>query len=67
METLGDAFPREQARVRRVLETYREIGPVGAFGAMMIEQALQRADKAVISGDLAELIAAYKELQSIKE
>lgn len=67
METLGDALPKEMARVRRVLGYYKEIGPAGTFGAMMIEQSLQRADKAVISGDLAEMIAAYKDLKEISE
>lgn len=65
-ETLGDAFPKEQARVREVLDIYKEIGPPGAFGAMMIEQTLRRADQALISGDLIEMIAAYKEMQEVK-
>lgn len=66
MDTLGDALPQEQARVREVLGYYKEIGPAGAFGALMIEQALQRADKAVMSGDLVAMLAAYKELKEIK-
>lgn len=65
METLGDALPKEQARVRKILGHYKEIGPSGAFGAVMIEQSLQAADQAVISGDLSSMIAAYKELQKI--
>lgn len=65
METLGGALPREQARVREILGHYREIGPAGAFGATMIEQSLQKADKAVMSGDVVEMAAAYKDLQEI--
>lgn len=30
MSSLGEQFPIEQARVRKVLGHYREIGPVGA-------------------------------------
>jgi len=66
-ESLGDALPKEQERVRRVLGYYKEIGPAGAFGAMMIEQSLRAADKAVMSGDIVEMIRAYKDLQEIKE
>ena len=66
METLGDSLPKEQARARELLDTYKNIGPAGAFGAAMIEQALQRADKAVISGDLVEMIQAYKVLKALE-
>jgi len=67
METLADALPKEMARVRTVLGYYKEIGPVGMFGALIIEQSLQRADKAVASGDVAQMIAAYKDLKEIRE
>jgi hypothetical protein len=62
METLGEALPKEQARCRELLKIYREVGPAGAFAAMMVEQALQRADQAVIGGDILEMIHCYKEL-----
>lgn len=63
MLSVGEEFPKEQARVREVLGHYKEIGPVGAFGAMMIEQVLTRAEKAAISGDLVAILRAYKELK----
>lgn len=66
METLGDAFPEEQARCRKLLSVYKSIGPAGIFGATMIEDCLQRADKAAISGDLVEMIRTYKEMQDFK-
>ena len=66
-KTLGTALPAEQARVREVLTHYIEIGRAGQFGAAMIEQSLQAADKAIISGDLTRMIAAYKDLQEIKD
>ena len=65
MNTLGDDLPNEQKRVREVLGYYKDIGPAGAFGAAMIEQSLQNADIAVMSGDIVEMIAAYKDLQEI--
>lgn len=67
MTSLGEQYPLEQARCRRIFGHFREIGPAGAFGAMMIEQTLQRADAAAISGDLVEIIAAFQDMKEIKE
>ena len=64
-ESLGDALPKEIARVRKVLGHYKEIGPAGMFGAAMIEQSLQKADNAIVSGDIAAMITAYRDLQGI--
>jgi hypothetical protein len=67
MGTLAEKLPEEMARVRKVLGHYKEIGPAGMFGAAMIEQSLRKADKAVMSGDLVTMIAAYQDLQEIKD
>ncbi|HEY5085881.1 MAG TPA: hypothetical protein VII66_00855 [Gemmatimonadaceae bacterium] len=64
MTTLGEDYPKMQAHVRELLASYREIGPAGAFGAMMIEQVLRHADEAAASGDVAEMIRCY---QAMKE
>lgn len=63
MNSVGEDFPNEQARVRELLGQYKEIGPVGTFGAMMIEQVLQRADAAAISGDVIQILRSYEELK----
>lgn len=66
-ESLGEALPKEIARVRdHVLPHYVEIGPVGAFGAMMIRRDLDAAAKAMIEGDLPAMIAAYQALKETK-
>lgn len=62
-ETLADVFMKEQIRVRELLGVYKEIGPVGAFGAAMIEQVLQRADKAVMDGDAVSILVSLGELK----
>ena len=67
METLGEALPKELARVREILGHYKEIGPAGAFGAAMIEQSLRRADAAIMSGDLPAMIDAYNDLKEYKD
>lgn len=66
METLGDALPKEMARVREVLGHYKEIGPAGMFGAAFIEQDLKAADQAVISGDVVAMLQAYETLKRIE-
>lgn len=66
MSTLGDEYLKEQARVREVLGYYKEIGPAGMFGAMMIEQTLRKADEAALSGDIVQMIAAFQEMKEIK-
>jgi hypothetical protein len=63
MSSLGEEFPKEQARVRELLVEYKKLGAVGVFGAQMIEMALRRADNAAMSGDVARMIVAYKELR----
>lgn len=66
-KTLGDALPEEQARVRRLIEMYREIGPAGQFAIAMMEAALQRADQASASGDVVAMLRAHHELSEFKE
>jgi hypothetical protein len=62
-DTVGDDFPRQQARVRELVGAYRAIGPAGSFGAVMLEQTLQRADRAMASGDLVAILQSYEELR----
>ena len=64
MTTLGDELPQEQARCRELLIAYKEIGPAGAFGALMIEQSLREADQASISGDIVAMLRAYEKLKN---
>ena len=66
IETLGDALPKEIARVREVLGHYREIGPAGAIGAMFIENDLQAADRAMMSGDVVAMMSALTALRGIE-
>ena len=63
METLADALPAEQSRVRELLAIYESI-PTGAFGAAMIRRALARAEQAAVSGDVVAMIQAYEDLKS---
>lgn len=65
--TVGEDFPKQQARVREVLSQYHAIGPNGAFGAMMIEADLRAADEALASGDVVRILRAYQTLKEIED
>ena len=62
-DTLAEALPREQARVRALIPIYREIGPPGAFALMMMERSLQAADQAAASGDVVAMLRALEDLR----
>jgi hypothetical protein len=62
-KTLGDALPDEIARVTQILGHYQAIGPAGLFGAMMIKASLDRATRALASGDVVAMIGCVKDLQ----
>lgn len=66
-ESLGEALPEQQARVREILGHYKALGTPGIFGALMIEHSLREADRAVMSGDPVAMLRAYEDLKSIKE
>ena len=64
-DSLGEALPQEQARVRDLIVQYRDpmLNGAGNFAAMMMEQDLQAADKAVMEGDVVEMIRVYQKLK----
>ena len=64
--SVGEDFPKQQARVREVLKQYEEIGAPGAFGREMIRAALKRAEEAAMSGDVVETLRSYQELREIR-
>lgn len=67
MPSLGEQFPKEQARLRKMLGHYKEIGPAGQFGAAMIEDCLRRADRAAVEQDLTAMIRIYLEMKDFKD
>lgn len=59
---LLEALQEEINRNNELLQMYKEI-KTGMFGAMMIKQKIEKAEKAIASGDTVLMIACYKELQ----
>lgn len=62
VETLADAYPKEQTRCRNLLALYKEI-PTGAFGAAAIEAVLQKADAAAAQGDVVAMLRAFEDMK----
>lgn len=67
MNTLGEAYPKEQARLRQCLINGKEVGLPGVFYCAIIQELLERADRAAIEQDLPEMIKIYGEMKGIKE
>jgi hypothetical protein len=61
--TLGDELPRQMARVRdHVLPAYLGI-PEGIFAATLMRADLDRAAKAMIEGDVVEMMRVCEALK----
>ena len=67
IETLGEALPREMARVRdEVLPAYIEIGSPGLLAVSLMQHDLGRAEHAIMFGDTVEMIRVYESLKGYK-
>lgn len=61
---LAEALQAEITRVRdEILPLYQQIGPVGMFGAMMIQNDLNQAVRALAEGDVIACIRLYETLK----
>ena len=69
MESLGEALPKECERVRKLILMYNDplLNGAGKFASMMMEQSLKNADKAIMSGDIVEMLKCYEDLKGYTE
>ena len=65
VETLMDGLVSEIERCSKLKVMYDEI-PAGAFGSMVIQQAIDNAKAAVASGDIAEMVTSLNQCQGCK-
>jgi hypothetical protein len=64
VETLADALPREMARVRDdVIPAYMAIGISGQFALAMMRASLDRATRAIMLGDVVEMLQCLEDLK----
>lgn len=61
--TLGDALPLEVQRCQELIKHYEALGPVGTFGKAMIQNEIDMALAAMVSGDVAEMLHYYEALK----
>ena len=64
-ETLMDGLLSEIERCSKLKAMYDEI-PSGAFGALVIQQAIDNAKASVASGDIEQMIIALKVCEGCK-
>jgi hypothetical protein len=64
-ETLGEALPKEMARVRELLPMYDAI-PTGIFAATMMRADLDAAAKAMAEGDVVAMLRVYESLKGFQ-
>lgn len=66
MNTLAEALPKEQQRVRDLLPIYDAI-PTGVFAATLMRQSLAQAERASAAGDIVAMLAAYNDLKGYRD
>lgn len=62
--TLGEALPKEMARVRdEVMPAYQSIGAAGAFALHCMRSDLDKAARAMMEGDVVAMLRCYEALK----
>ena len=61
-DSLAEALPKEQARVREILAIYDTV-PGGALAASMMRLSLTEAERAAATGDVVSMAKAYEDLK----
>lgn len=64
--TLADGLVEEMSRCRELVSQYKALGPVGAFGACLIADAMDRTSRAMLEGDTAQMVRCYQLLKGLQ-
>lgn len=62
-KTLGDALPDEIARVTSLIPIYASVGPVANIALALMRASLDRATRALATGDIGEMMECLVDLQ----
>ena len=63
-DNLMEGLLSEMNRVRDLIVEYNNLpGGVGIFGASLMKINIQKAEKAISSGDVIQMMVCYKELK----
>jgi len=60
---LIEGIQEELKRCQELKTVYEPIGPAGFFGLSVVNQSITKAEKAVASGDVTEMLRAYRDLK----
>ena len=63
--TLADALPKEIERVREIIKEYEDpmLKGAGTFAAAMMKGSVSLAEKAIMQGDVVQMLTCYKDLK----
>lgn len=64
LKSLGEALPEEIQRVMDIRDIYLNTGTAGAFASALMKRSIDRASKAMVSGDVIEMLRCYEDLKS---
>lgn len=62
---LIEGLQKEMERCRELVKIYEQI-PTGSFGAAMIRQDIEHAEKAIADNNMFDMLACYKKLKKCK-
>ncbi len=65
MTSVGEDFPRQEERVRKLWGAYVEMGIKGEAAAGALDEVLRKAARAQSSGDVVQILTAYGELTEV--
>lgn len=67
MESVGEALPKEMARIRDVvIPAYETCGPASAIAIAFMKQDLDAAARAMAEGDTIAMLQALVTLRDVK-
>jgi len=64
-ESLAEALPREIDRVREIIKEYEDpmLNGAGQFAAAMMKGSIKLAEKAIMEGDVVQMLSCYSTLK----
>lgn len=66
-ENLMTGLLSQMNRVRETITEYERLpGGVGMIGASLMRQDIARAERAIASGDVIEMLVCYSKLESVE-
>ena len=65
-ENIQEGLVERIQRAKEIRILWAAIGPAGTFGVLVLGEAIVRAERALGSGDVVEMIKSYNELENVK-